>query len=409
MRFLIIPLIVLSVSAHARYTKLDDALLGGTKSVELILFGKYTERTKGYLNASVGLGYTTGFFYNFRASISFFATQNLFTTQGTFGKDFRGANKTVIGENSILLNESFLEYFDGDTNIKAGRIQPINEYVNNLTDGIWIRNASLKNLVLDGFWAFTVGRVSYYQMNPFQRLGGVEGAGLFSFGAKYFLTDKRGFKDSMHLSAFTSFVPGVFATVGLRWHWGLRLGKGETWLGVDAGIVGSFEDKKSKLAVDSNTFLFDAKVSVGFSWLDLSAGYAAAGQGGLGGINALGIGGGVQGDKNAFYSALIPFFVWGGDAFKLGRNAQLIYAAGRLRFFEDRLVVYVAYGMTFFDGYTGRYGRDAAKGLIQNELDVMTEFSITKTLSVIAYMSDIHLGRGVPNNFLVNAALRFAF
>ncbi|RDU73133.1 hypothetical protein CQA66_02610 [Helicobacter aurati] len=411
MRLLAIFLFLgLCVSIEARYTTLDDALLNGTKKVDVVLYGKYTNTSGGYINGSVGLGYITGFYYSLRAAISFRAAQSFFDSQNAFRRDFGGINGTIIGDSAILLGESFLEYFDGDTAIKAGRFQPISEYVNTLTDGIWIRNASLKNLTLEGMWAYRMGRVSYYEMLPFTRLGGSDSIGWFDVGGKYFLSNNKGDnKSSMYISIFSTFIPNVFGSVGIRWHSGFRFNGSETWFGVDAGFAGSFEDHQSRFSADNNTFLFDAKLIFGFSWLDIVVGYVMSGRGGMGGLNSLGVGNGTQADDSLFYKNIHPFFVWGGNAIKFGRNAKLIYAASRLSFFDNKLSAYVAYGATFFDGYSGRYGSNNTTGIIQNELNVMVEFAITRTLNVVAYVTDTHFGRGVPNIFQVNGGFRFMF
>ena len=92
----------------------------------------------------------------------------------------------------------------------------------------------------------------------------------------------------------------------------------------------------------------------------------------------------------------------------MGRNAHLLYAAGKFSFFEDKLKAYVAYGVTFFNG-TAYYGGVNATNLTQGELNIMAEFSITNTLSVLAHISDTHGGRTVPNNFELNGGVRFMF
>ncbi|STQ86233.1 hypothetical protein [Helicobacter muridarum] len=411
MRILIIFMCLgIFASSQARHTNLDNALTSGSKKVDIVLYGKSLDGFGSYVNASVGLGYVTGFYYDIRGAISFRAAQSLFDSRNAFRGDFGGVDETIVGNSTILLDESFLEYFDGDTAIKAGRFQPINEYINVMIDGIWIRNASLKSIILEGMWAYRSGRVTYYEMQPFRRLGG-DSIGWFDFGAKYFFSKKdASVKDSMYISIFGNFIPSVFGSVGVRWHSGFRLGQGETWLGIDAGFAASFEDSKNRFSADNNTFLFDAKASIGLgSWLDVFVGYVMSGKGGMGGINTLGVGNATQAGDLMFYKNIQPFFTWGGDAIKFGRNAKLVYAASRISLFDNKLRVYAAYGMTIFDGYSGRYGNNNISNIIQNELNVMAEFSITSSLSIIAYISDTHFAKGAPNNFQVNGGFRFMF
>ncbi|RDU67481.1 hypothetical protein CQA53_00160 [Helicobacter didelphidarum] len=422
---LFIIFICCSYFMFAQYKTLDSALLNGMKQVDIILYGNYMASSAagnytnnlygsnkqigngGYINASVGLGYTTGFYYNLRLAISFRATQALFNPNHFARKDFfPNTGNEVLGDSSIALGETFLEYFDGDTAIKVGRFQPISEWINYLTDGIWFRNGSLRNLVIEALWAYDYGRVSYYEISNFKRL---DTTGLFNVGVRYFVDgDQKNYKNSAYVNAFSMFIPSVFTGIGVRAHWASNFHGRVWWIGLDLGFAGSIEDHRNIHAFSNNTFLFDTKIIGGYRNIDVMVGYLANGDSGMGSLGILGVGNGTQaGFSHAFYHNIQPFFVWGGRAIKMGKNAHLIYIASKMSFFENKLNAYIAYGATFFNG--SRYYGGNTQNISQNELNAMIEFGITRTLSVIAHISSTHAGRGVPNIFELNGGVRFMF
>lgn len=426
MRFLLF-FFLMATLAFAQYRTLDSALLNGTKQVDIVLYGfamssrgggQFANNlydssrflgNAGLINASVGLGYTTGFYHNLRLAVSFRAAQGLLNDNDGMKKFFyNNMGNDVLGGSSVALGESFLEYFDGDTAIKLGRFQPISPWINQLIDGIWVRNGSINRLVVEAIWAYNYGRVSYYEMTKFHQL---DKTGWFNLGLRYYLDgDQRDIKNSAYLNGFTTFIPDVFNTVGVRAHFATRFNGGSLWwIGADLGFAGSFEDHVSKKAFSNNTFLFDSKLTIGYQNIDAMIGYVASGKAGMGSLGILGVGNGTQADMSlSFYSNIQPFFVWGGRAIKMGNNANLIYVATRLGLLDNNLNIYIAYGATFFDG-SSYYGGVNSRGLMQNELNAMLEFGITRTLSAITHISSTHFSRGVPNTFEINGGLRFMF
>ncbi len=424
---LLIFFLGLTSFVFGQYKTLDSALLNGTKQVDIVLYGNYISSDKasgfyknnlygsnklisnaGFINASVGLGYTTGFYYNTRAAISFRAAQTFLNYNYGSKKDFyNNLYDNSIGS-SIALGESFIEYFDGDTAIKAGRFQPISEWVNHLIDGIWLRNGSIRNLIIEAIWAYNYGRVSYYEMTPFRQL---DKTGWFNVGLRYHIHGVEGdVKNSISISGFSNFIPGVFITAGTRFHFASRFNGGNLWwFSGDLGIAGSFEDHNNIHSFYDNTFLFDSKLTIGYKNIDAMLGYVANGDAGMGNLGILGVGNGTQTDMSrSFYANIQPFFIWGGRAIKMGRNAHLIYAASRISILDNKLNMYFAYGATFFNG-TRYYGGNA-RGIVQNELNAMLEFGITQTLSSIVHISSTHLGgTSVPNSFEINGGVRFMF
>lgn len=424
MRYIVIFMCLCGV-AFGQYKNLNAALVNGNKKVDIILYGNYMGSsasgyytnnlygdsrrvgTLGYINAQIGLGYTTGFFYNFRFAISFRAAQSLLNPYQSVRKDFvANTTNTIFGDSSVALGETFLEYFDGDTAIKLGRFQPLSEWISYLVDGISIRNASIKNLLLEGLWAYDYGRVSYYEISNFKAL---DDFGYFNIGATYYLSKlQKDIKNSAYINVYSTFIPGVFVSIGGRGHYATRFNNA-WWIGANLGFTGSIEDSASVRSFRNNTFLFDSKIMAGYKNIDFMLGYVANGDAGMGSIGILGAGSGTQIDLNrAFYKNIQPFFVWGGRAIKMGANANLFYAAGKFSFLDSKLNAYVAYGATFFNG-SRFYGGVNAKGLAQSELDAMIEYKFTNTLSAISHITTTFFSRGVPNIFELNGGVRFVF
>lgn len=117
----------------AKYVSLDEAFKNGISRGDAIVYNVGTK----YVNGSVGIGYTTGFYYAVRGAISFRAMKFFYGSQRR-GRDF-------YSDSLVVLDQSFVEYFDGDTAIKAGRFLPISYFANNLIDGVWVRNGSFEN------------------------------------------------------------------------------------------------------------------------------------------------------------------------------------------------------------------------------------------------------------------------
>ena len=243
------------------FESIDDALKNGVSKGDLIFYGNYigglsgTQTTvgnkqaglasygylgnMGYFLGNVGLGYTSGFYKNFRASISFRAMASFYDSN----KDIGSVKEDFFNANQAALAESFMEYFDGDTSIKLGRIDIKNEWVNTLSDGIWVRNRSLENLLIEAFWAYDFGRIDYYAMTNFAR---PSKAGVYYVGAKYYFLD-----DKLTLKAYTYFAPPIFTAVGGNFQADFEIGE-KFALQARSGGAYSFEHKDALQVVKSN-------------------------------------------------------------------------------------------------------------------------------------------------------------
>lgn len=404
--------IILATNCFAGYKTIDEALKNGISRGDAIFYGNYLSLQSGssgfvsnnkigeqkflgntgYFQGSVGLGYTSGFYYNIRAAISFRAAQNFYNA--------RDANRDFNPSALIDLADSFLEYYDGDTAIKAGRFMPSNEWINHLIDGVWIRNASLRNLLLEGIWAYEYGRVSFFEMSEFKKIPN-KGNGYFNVGAKYYMSKNQSdYKNSSYLQIFSLFAPNIFSSIGGRAHLAYRFNNTNIWLGLDGGGAFSFEDKTSIYSFKRNTGELDIRGHFGFSAASFSVGYILTGQSGFGSLGSLGIGVNNTINPKKSHEDIIPFFVWGGRAIRYMPNAQLLYGSVLLNVFDDKLVSYLSYGVTFFGDN---------KLFTQNELNFALSVFVTNTISAILFVTNSHLGSGIQNYTQVNGGIRLSF
>ncbi|WP_104697082.1 MULTISPECIES: Opr family porin [unclassified Helicobacter] len=379
------------------YENIDEALKNGVTKGDFIFYGDYEKLShgasqnftpnnlatygylgnSGYLLGNIRLGYTSGFYKNVRASISFASSISIFnqhkrliTSTGNLDtqKDFFNQNQASIGE-------SFFEYFDGDTNIKAGRIAINNEWINTLADGFWFRNKTINRLLIETFWARTYGRIDYFQMTDFREINTKNAFGIANIGAKYDILE-----DLLTIKAFSYFAPEVFTAFGTRINGNYT--NNNIKLGGEFGANYSIEHLSGK----ANTHAIDLSAFVGYKEIILfKAGYINTGKGS--GWGSLGI----LGDK------ITPFFIWGGKAIKTQPNGNLFYVtiSSKLQQFSFS----ITYGTTSF----GKNSR-------QNEIDFTTEVGITNNVFVLLNILNTHLDSNViPTLTQVNGGIRLKF
>lgn len=381
------------------YDSIDEALKNGISRGDLIFFGDYQGLSKGratiitpknlatygylgntgYLFGNVGLSYTSGFYKNIRAAIGFRAGVPLWNLnknlQTPYGKG--DASKDFFNQNQATLSESFFEYFDGDTNIKAGRIIIPNEWINTMTDGVWIRNRSFKNLMLEGFWINDYGRVAYYQMTQFNKTNPYSNAGLFNLSVKYY------FLPTLTLKAYTFFTPKIFTAFGSRLEGKYEGSK--IYFGGNIGFTYSIEGDKIYSGFAHNAYALDSKIFFGMKYFEIAAGYINTSRNsGWGNL-------GIIGDN------IDPFFVWGGKAIKTQVNGNLIY--GSISANIDKFKFSLIYGSTSY-GISSR----------QNELDFSTEINFTQNISGILNLTNTHKDDiNIPTLTEINGGIRLSF
>lgn len=383
----------------AAYDSIDEALKNGVSKGDLIFYGDYQKlhsknsenitpnniATYGYLGdtryllGNVGLSYVSGFYKNIRAAIAFRASAPLYNEHTSllthFGKG--DSSKDFFSDNQVNLAESYLEYFDGDTNIKAGLFTIPNEWINTMSSGIWVRNRSISHLMLESFWTNNYGRVEYYQMTGFKDINPYSKAGLFYFGLKYYIAQ------SFTIKAYTLFTPKIFTALGTRAE--AKYDFSHVYIGGNIGYAYSFEGIKRYSGYQNDAFSFDTKIFVGMKYFELTGGYIRTSKdSGWGNL-------GLMGDS------IDPFFVWGGKAIKTQENGNLVYVSFSSDL--DKLRFSLTYAST-------SYGKDFR----QNEINFSTEINLTQNVTVILNILNTHKDAVfIPKTTQINGGIRLSF
>lgn len=395
----IIFFLIFSSSYSLAYDSIDEALKNGVSKGDVIFYGDYQGLNKGiattltpnniatysylgntgYLQGSVGLSYTSGFYKYIRAAIGFRAGTSFWNVHKNlitpYGKG--DSSKDFFIQNQATLAESFFEYFDGDTNIKAGRFTIPNEWINTMSDGIWIRNRSIENLMLEGFWVNDYGRVAYYQMTSFEKINPYSKFGLLNLAAKYYITE------GLTIKAYTFFTPKIFTALGASIDG--RFNISDFFIGGNIGYAYSFEGKPIYSGYIHNASAIDAKIFFGMKYFEIAGGYIHTSKdSGWGNM-------GIMGDS------IDPFFVWGGRAVKTQPNANLIY--GTISANVERFKFSLTYGST-------SYGTSSR----QNEVNFSTEIGFTNNVFGVLNILNTHKdATNIPNTTQVNGGIRLSF
>lgn len=403
----------LCVQVALGFESIDEALKNGVSKGDVILYGNYVGLQKGsamsvgdeglglahyaylgnlgYLVGNVGLSYTSGFYKNFRASLGFRAVASFYDAHTGFFAPTGGRGDTradFFNQNQAAIAESFIEYFDGDTSVKAGRIAIANDWVNTLTDGIWVRNRSFEKLLLEAFWVNDYGRIDYYQMTRFYRPTKI---GVYYTGLKYYIVN-----DALSAKFYTYFAPPIFTAVGgridgkvsfldfeLKGNVGYAYSIEHNNTLTTSGIVNSHKDANALYA----------QASFGLpNVFDVAVGYIHTGkESGWGSLAMMG-------------NTIDPFFVWGGKVLKTQPNVNLIYAQIATK--VERFNFLITYGASFYD-YISSTTRTKAN---QNELNLAMEIGFTHNVIGVINVLNTHMdSMGVPTMTQVNGGLRLMF
>ena len=412
--FSIICSLALSVQASFGFESIDEALKNGVSKGDVILYGNYVGLQRGdattigneslelahyaylgnlgYLMRNVGLSYTSGFYKNFRASIGFRAVASFYDAHAGLFPPTGGKGDTkadFFNQSQAAIAESFIEYFDGDTSLKAGRIAIANDWVNVLADGIWLRNRSFEKLLLEAFWVNDFGRIDYYQMTRFYRPTTI---GLYHTGLKYYILN-----DALSARIYTYFAPPIFTAVGGRIDG--KISFLDFDLKGNVGYAYSIEHSNTlpttnhliNAGKDGNAFY--AQTSFGLpNVFDIAAGYIHTGkETGWGSLAIMG-------------NNIDPFFIWGGKVLKTQPNVNLIYAKVATK--VERFNFLITYGASFYDYI---FGTKITKAN-QNELNLAMEIGFTHNVIGVINVLNTHLDSlGVPTMTQVNGGLRLTF
>lgn len=390
---------LLSVLSLSAYDNIDEALKNGVTKGSIGLFSDYYDpfatgismtdsarRAKifqennlqdaSYVALTMELQYRSAFYKNMRFSIGFGSAFSLWQ----WHKD--DINLDFDSSAPVLLKDTFLEYFDGDTAIKAGRFFLQNEWVSNQVDGFWVRNRSLENLLLELYWIDSFGDVKGTSMSSFTRYN-PNWSGLTYAATKYSLTTKNW---EFWAKLYTSFAYSVNYVLGAGA--GVEYKFSKSKIGLTLNSAGSFEfsngDDRGE-GVD-----FDAKFYVEGAGVLFSLGYIQTGKdSGWGSLNKIN-------------NTISPLGVGNVLDSSFALNTSVIYAGLSGTF--DQVTLGLIYGVGLFT--SPLIGGDH----IQNEVDFAIGFSFTNNVSAFINVYNTHLGNdAIPNVIQIQGGINLSF
>lgn len=397
------------------YDSIDEALENGVSSGDITLYGNYTDGRRviaggvkddfsnaGYMVGSVGLSYHSAFYKYLRVAVSFralgvayeddknsqWASAPLLNNPNRYGNG--DASRDFYMNDRTMLGQSYIEYFDGDTSIKAGRVFVDSEWSDRLIDGVYVRNRSLPNALIEGLWVRNQGFVQYNKMTGFYNINPHNTLGLTQLSFKYLLGDMASIKFYGAANPEISYTAGVKATI--------RYETSKSYLGASGHFATSFEQQYGVLKGDrGNGYNTDIRIFVGVNDMaEASGGYIGTGANiGWGSLNTLG-------------NSISPFFMWGGRALLEGADASLWY--GKVMFHIDRVSFAVVYGGTKFRPRYELSGGEKPYDRV-NEVNLLLDFGFTEHLSAILNVLNTHGGsqRYYPHTTNANLGIKLAF
>lgn len=408
-------LIMLIISFGYGYDSIDEAIENGVSSGDITLFGNYTNGVKtqgnakddtnsvGYAVGSVSLSFHSAFYKYMRVAVSFraasvlyeddknaqWSANALFNNPGRYGSG--DASRDFYMNDRTMLGQSYIEYFDGDTSIKVGRVFADNEWADRLVDGVWVRNRSLSNVLIEGLWAKNHGYVQYNKMTGFYDVNPYNAFGMAQASFKYHIGDVGSVKFYGMANPSMFYAAGVKASV--------RYETSKSYLGASAHFATSFEQSYGRKDINGgdNAYNADFKAFVGVNDMaEASGGYIMSGANiGWGSLNTLG-------------NSISPFFMWGGRALLEGVDASLWY--GKVMFAIDRVSFAVVYGSTRFSQMRTLSGVNNPYDRV-NEVNVLLDFGFTEHFSAIVNVLNTHGGaqRYYPHTTNVNLGMKLSF
>lgn len=395
------------------YENIDDALSNGISNGDVVFYGVHTNDTTsqqgvananaGYGAGSIGLAYRSEFYKNVRFMISFRASSMFYQlhTDSLWGNDINSPNREGSkGDGSMdfyanyrtMLGQSYIEYANGKTTVQAGRIFAKAQWADRLIDGVLISNKSLKDTLIEVFWAKNNGYVQYNKMTAMSNVNPYNVAGLFGGRVKHSF-----FSDILSLEGFYNGAPSIFNAFGVKLS--TKYTHSSTYLGGSASVSSTFEGSNSLKGSNKDSFVFDIRAYVGVkdffessaNGLELSGGFIQSGANGIGSLNIIG-------------NNVSPFFMWGGRAFLLGDEASLGF--GKINFTINRLSLALVYGSTRF------YLPNTAQNFDRvNEVNVLCEVGVSEHFMVLFNLLNTHGGNKLyyPHQNALHFGLKLSF
>lgn len=385
-----------------------EALRGGDKSGDINLLFDYNHQSSvpknsSYLATSFGLYYKSAFYGYFRLHLGFRGAlplweQNksvVFNTNAGRGS----ATKDFWDRNIAMVARSYLEYFDGDTSIKAGRIEDKTDMIDRHFDGVWVANKSLGWLLIDFIYMNQNGRVLDRELSGFDKFrryqninGRVSDIGKSKYGGAYYLGLNFEVFKWLQLKAYGLTSPDIYSFIGGKVSFDTQ------YFLANAGFIGGIEHRYSKFKNQANASKFSHLLHIDasgrydsqYGLFYATLGYRnTQGKAGIGSLNLTG---------NSFN----PFFYFSGNALNSAKDLHLVY--GKLGYKVDFLEIYLTYGYNFFKGTnTSTVKQSHAQG----EVNLYFDWQFTEFTSVILYFLNTHGGKSaIPTQTSVGAMFK---
>lgn len=379
---------------------LTEAFKNGEKEGDINLLFDYTNskpdiagtkyQNGTFLGTTFGLYYKSAFYEYFRIHIGFrgaiplweqyknryyysnYYNGNDYSGNGSMARDFWDKNKAMLAR-------SYFEYFDGDTSIRAGRLESKTDMVSNQFDGVWVSNKSLGWLLIDAIYMNEFGMALDRELSGFSKikrydsLGNVIGSS--KYGGEYYLGLNFEVLKWLQLKAYGLTSPQIYSMLAGK------IAIDTTYFNASAGIVGGFEHQYSRFK--HNSYLahtdmgFNADTQYGRFYGNI--GYINTSKNS--GIGSLGTSG------NSFN----PFFYFSGDALNYARALNLIW--GKIGYNVDFLDIYITYGYNQF-----KYNINDNTKYYQGEVNLFFDWKINNITNIIIHFLNTHGGKkAIPN------------
>lgn len=381
-----------------------DAITSGNKEGDInLIFDFYHAnpnnneeiqyKKSSYLATSFGLYYQSAFYGYFRMNIGFRGALPII--QGWKKLDFNYGRGSISRDfdqnNKAILSRSYIEYFDGDTSIKAGRIENESELFDNQLDGVWIQNKSLGFLLIDLVWANQYGTAIDREIEAFNKVKDYIGGNAANsrndrYGGAYYLALNFDIlKDMLAVKLYGSTTPELYSFIGISSYITLP------YFSASTSFANGFEHEYSDFK-GSNSYIFDINAKVDINIFYGKLGYIKTSKdSGIGSMTHTG---------NTFS----PFFYYSGDALNEHRDVNLIYAT--LGIASDIVNTYVVYGFNIF---RLNESIDNTK-YKQGELNLSLDWKIADNTNLMIYYINTHGAKlAIPNVNRVGTILKLSF
>lgn len=209
---------VLSCAAMASSETLAEAFKNGKTSGDVSAYYESRHVNKGekstyfentaWAVGSVGLGYESDFYKNFKLGIGFRATTPFYEDDKKFdtGNGKGDSTERIYDDNRYMLSKLFIEYNAYDTVIRVGRQEMRGDWITKINDGVSITNNSIANLTIDALWTKARGKVQLNEMFKVKKIN--ENKGMYALGATYKLDMGLAFR------AYGMYADDIFSGVG---------------------------------------------------------------------------------------------------------------------------------------------------------------------------------------------------